>query len=393
MNCSFGDGESSLLFVPAPQLQESLQPSLSTLSYGEPPDLDDQMGKLSPIYHTTTPNSEHLFLDAIHKQGVALPTDRSPYVASAFSADERDNLRLMHHYTRSAYKSISGSVEGLLVWRDLVPQLALEHDFILHGLLAVSSLHLALSDPTHPPAHSSLALRHYAAGLVLFYPHLNTVTPGNVSSLFTFACLVSLYAWGLPHTSHSPINALLEIQEVFTLNRGVAVIVRSGSEWLEQGPFRHLLLPKPINPWKPLSFEVEDALTALAKRNYEQTTDARLRNVYARAIGILRHCFRLLEERPGLSMTVLPFPITVEPEFPIAMAERKPMALAILAHYGVVLHRLGGHVWLKGWGREVVDSIEGAVGSEWQECIAWPIEEVKKSIDEVPEVTAYYESE
>ncbi|KAK9366257.1 hypothetical protein V1509DRAFT_648909, partial [Lipomyces kononenkoae] len=59
-------------------------------------------------------------------------------------------------------------------------------------------------------------------------------------------------------------------------------------------------------------------------------------------------------------------------------------ALAILAHYAVILHWLRGHIWLDGWGEEIVDAVRQVLSSGWHACIAWVLKEVADSHTEVP---------
>lgn len=101
------------------------------------------------------------------------------------------------------------------------------------------------------------------------------------------------------------------------------------------------------------------------------------------AIAVLRHTFRLAADAPGNANTALLFPIKIPPEVPVKIRDGEPMALAILTHYAVLLHWLDSVIWLRGWGRQVVNAVEVAVGEEWRGCIAWAIGEVKKDITKV----------
>lgn len=93
--------------------------------------------------------------------------------------------------------------------------------------------------------------------------------------------------------------------------------------------------------------------------------------------------FLLAAENPGAKMTVLPFPIMVPRQFMEKLEDRDPMALVILAHYSVVLYWLRNHIWLRGWGRQLVDAIHLELGSEWHGCLKWAIEEVRSpEVDE-----------
>lgn len=309
-------------------------------------------------------------------------TDFSLSQQPTFTVRERDDLLLMHHFTLTAYKAVGVSPEAAIVWRDLVPQLAFEYDFLLHGILAVTALHLALTSPSNKEVHSATAMRHYTAALELFRPYLSSITSCNISPIFAFSCLVPIYIFGYPHTSSLPSNPLPEMLEIIGVLRGCAGIVRSGNEWLESGPFKHLLLPSPTEPSQALPIDIEVALSRLSIYNSKTTTDPTLLNNYSGAIGILRESFKLALNTPGEQKVALPFPILISPEVPMRMRERDPMSLVILAHYGVILHWLSTSIWMRGWGALVVDAVKETVGGDWNECITWAVEDVKQPIRE-----------
>ncbi|MCJ1385208.1 hypothetical protein MMC17_008329 [Xylographa soralifera] len=297
-------------------------------------------------------------------------------------AEERDNLRLMHHFALSAHRSIAASPGAVAVWRDLIPQLAFEYDFLLHGILAVSALHLSLTSQVNKLANSALALRHYTAALALFRPHLDSITSSNIYPLFAFSCVVPVYVFGYPHVSQFPSNPLPEMLEMLSVMRGCANIVKSGFQWLESSPFKHLLLPKPTDLSKGLATEIEDALTGLLERNNQTTTPPALRDAYETAIEILWESFELAGHMPGIQGVALPFPVKMPLEVLIMMRERDPMALIILAHYGVILHWLDTVPWMGGWGSETVKAVNETVGEEWRAYITWALQESKKSTSE-----------
>ncbi|MCJ1404917.1 hypothetical protein MMC11_008143 [Xylographa trunciseda] len=298
-------------------------------------------------------------------------------------SEERDNLRLMHHFAVSAHRSIAPSPGAVAVWRDLIPQLAFEYDFLLHGVLAVSALHLSLTSQVDKLANSALALRHYTAALALFRPHLSSITSSNIFPLFAFSCIVPVYVFGYPHVSSFPSNPLPAMLEMISVMRGCADIVRSGSEWLASSPFQHLLLPQPTDPAQVLPTEIEAALTGLSERNNQTTTRPALHDAYETAIEVLRECFKLAGNMPGQQVTGLPFPIRIPTEVLVMMREGDPMALIILAHYGIILHWLDTVPWMTGWGSQTVSAVNETVGEEWRDYIAWALEESRRTTSEV----------
>jgi hypothetical protein len=72
-------------------------------------------------------------------------------------------------------------------------------------------------------------------------------------------------------------------------------------------------------------------------------------------------------------MVVMPFPIQCPLQFVLKLKEQDPLALVILAHYAVILHWLREeHLWMRGWGKDIVDTVKHTLDKEWLDCIEWP---------------------
>jgi Fungal specific transcription factor domain len=292
--------------------------------------------------------------------------------------DDNDKLRLIHHYAISTCYSISDptSVTQSLPLRDTVPSLAFEHDFLLSGLLAVTSLHLALLNPSN--IHSASAIKFHTEALAQVQPHLTNVLPDNVAALFSFSCLIASYSFGFHQIQAPLVNSLDAILEVFTLIRGIRIIVRDGMQWLQESPFAENLVLNPSDPNGSLPPPIEDAIFTLSQRISKQEMDSASREAYTTAVDLLRQSFLLVVERPNIKMVALPFPILVNDDFIQKLKGKDSLALVILANYAVVLYWLKDYIWLRGWGKEIVEETRDALGLEWQECLEWALEEIKQ---------------
>jgi hypothetical protein len=164
--------------------------------------------------------------------------------------------------------------------------------------------------------------------------------------------------------------------ELFSLIRGIAVIIKNGVQWLEQGPFAQAMLPTPVDPNASLAPEIEAALETLSQRTLETIADPKAQEAYATTIEMLRQTLLLAAEKPDTKMTALLFPIMVPPLFRDELRYRNPMALLILAHYVVVLYWLRSHIWLRGWGSQIVEAVKGVVGRDSWGCLNWPLKVV-----------------
>lgn len=293
--------------------------------------------------------------------------------------DNNDKLRLIHHYAISTcYSSWNAtSVTQSVHLRDIVPALGFEHDFLLSGLLAVSSLHLALLNPSD--INIASAIKYHTEALRQVQPHLMNVSPNNVGALFSFSCLIASYSFGFHQIQTPSNNSLKSILEVFTLIRGIRVIVRDGMQWLKKGPFAQSLSINPSNPNASLEPKLEAALSKLLQRTSEHKSDPKSRDVYTAAIALLRQNFILASEKPGVKMTALPFPILVSDIFLESLKGEDPLALVIFANYAVLLHWLRGYVWLRGWGKQIVQAVNHIVGTEWSDCLEGAMQEISIS--------------
>ncbi|MCJ1291585.1 hypothetical protein MMC34_003130 [Xylographa carneopallida] len=384
LHCSFRTGEPAIIFVPASKLPPPSEHPFENLSSPDTDRNDYPVNSTSLPTVIATPPSEPPSHSTASSPPLSTATPSAHQDEPGFAGEERDNLRLMHHFTVEAHRLIAPSQGAIAVWRELIPQLAFEADFLLHGILAVSALHLALTRPAAHPhgADAALALRHYTTALALFRPQLDRVTARNIYALFAFSCVVPVYVFGYPHVSQFPADPLPEMLDMISVMRGCADIVGRGFHWLQASPFKHLLL-QPTDPAQALAPEIDDALTGLQERNGQTTCDPALRDAYDTAIETLWESFKVADNMPGEQATALPFPVKLSAEVLLQMREGDPMALVILAHYAVILHWLERVPWMKGWGSKTIDAVGERVGEEWRAYMAWPLREARKTMTEV----------
>lgn len=363
--CSFLDSYSSLIVIPASQSKTSCQQR----------HLEAKAGSASDVTPTIAGST------------ASEPTDNGSISLSGvpggphFTATERDNLRLMSHYACYTCIAIAGPTsiprDVLLLWRDYVPQLAFKHDYLIHGLLGLSSLHLALSQPSMQHEHTVLATHHHNIGIVAFRAQLTNITVHNIDALFAFSCIVVLYSFGIYRSVQSQLDPIARIHEVLALVRGTGVIVKSGCHWLQQGPMSATMIPQVVDPMRELPVGTEGVLTELSRRIHTTIATTIHGDVYSAAISTLRSSFVLATERPDVKLAIAFFPVMVQPEFLMLVCIGEPLALAILANYAVILHWLRGHIWLEGWGKQVIDAVHQALPQDWRECIAWAVLEAR----------------
>jgi hypothetical protein len=102
---------------------------------------------------------------------------------------------------------------------------------------------------------------------------------------------------------------------------------------------------------------------------------------YQLAIHHLQWAFDAERSMPGQNTNVVfAWPVLAPAEYTDLLAQRRPEALIILAHYAVLLHR-HRHLWIVGDGGQfLIETIIKYLGSHWSKWLAWP----SAVIDAVP---------
>jgi hypothetical protein len=143
-----------------------------------------------------------------------------------------DDMRLLHHWTAKAsfsHSSTLGYNGGL--WSVDIVEVAFEHPFLLHGLLAITAIHKSLANTEYPRAqllgqadtHISICLETYTK---------NLEQPARETSLAMFLLSTVIVTYNLASAQieepDDPIRALLHC---FRLHRGIHLAI--GPFWAE----------------------------------------------------------------------------------------------------------------------------------------------------------------
>lgn len=152
-------------------------------------------------------------------------TDRDEALPA--TADEwLEDMELMHHYSSFLSKQPMAVRSTFLhLWQNTIPNEALKHKFLCHGLLALTALNLAHLRPTESAKYQTLADRHQTVALSGFRTTLTSgITLETSGALFALASVVSMSSMARSCASAAarpPPEFMTtgEIAEVFFLTR------------------------------------------------------------------------------------------------------------------------------------------------------------------------------
>ncbi|KAF7594393.1 hypothetical protein BBP40_009374 [Aspergillus hancockii] len=285
----------------------------------------------------------------------------------------------MMQWCNSTYQVLTRNERTDPVWRLRVPEEALSHPSLMHGILALSAVHIARTrGDHHRPAYLSTAVAHQNQALASFRELLNDINDSNAKAMFALSSVVVVYAFGFPHSPESkdPWACIDEFVQVLVLARGVQQVLNQATPSIRSSDWEILLRLDDYIASLP-----KDALSALVRLRelnaycgstdsthdadiYDITID-NLSDITAAAYGGLT------------SITVAArWAIKLKPKFVNLVRERSPLSLVILAHLCALLCRLKCDWSIEQWIHRLPKAIWQIIDDRWKPHAEWPMVEI-----------------
>ena len=314
------------------------------------------------------------------RSDVALPLNgnSSDEPSSPAKLPKVDELELMHQFATDTYQSLCVSEDETPTWQVLVPKLALKHRYLMNGILALASLHIATTiDPTNALPYIDTGLEYHSLSLEPFRRSIENLGPENCNAAFAHSIVTTAISLALPQLTVTRENAARMTDNmitVFELLQGVKKILTIGQSWINlklfsQGSF-----------WKDttaiLDADTDGALNQLATLNEQIRANGDEDQFYINkdVIAHLRHCFTKFYASSDPA-PVLAWLAAVDKGFVDSLRRRQPFSMLILAYWGLLLADLNGQRW---WalnsGRALVSELLDALSAEdllWESCLGW----------------------
>ncbi|KAL5334113.1 hypothetical protein BJX70DRAFT_30744 [Aspergillus crustosus] len=292
-------------------------------------------------------------------------------------------LRLLVNWQHETCQFFSRDTETRIVWQIYLVDEALKTPSLMHGILAVSALHLALSEPAEDQAFwLGLATAHKGQALPCLREGLQRVTPDNAKAMMGLSALVVAYAFGSALTDVADVErpSLDALNNVFVLCRGVQQITSQANAFLQQSNFAPVVTPG--NPGFEMPDHVKDSLDRLDQLNTQclhagDHDAATYTNVITALRGLTTYAFA----QPNSMTLPAGWAIRVSQEYLGYLQDKEPFALVVHAHYCVFLHLARGNCFLQYWGRSVLNDIVQMLDEAWKPHIRWPVCEVLGDTD------------
>lgn len=300
-----------------------------------------------------------------------LPPLRQP--GADYAMNLRD-LELLHNFMQHVTPTLTEVPHLGELWRGPVMREALKHPFLMHGILALSALHMVLTGAHRAGEiiYRDVAMRQEMA-MNIYRSELNNITEDNCHALFLFSSIVSLNAFAfprLPGPMKDPDTVMKELIDILVFIKSITILLDSTNTWLRRGPVAALLRLDVMEKCVPLTDDQNRMIDDLNHRNEHSNDAPSVKSTNSAAIKAVETAFTLqwdTTSRPFL------WPCFIGDDFHALLRQRHPMSLCILAHYGVLMAACDERWWSQGWGREAVSSVAHVIQRDWVPALGYPL--------------------
>ncbi|CZR67151.1 uncharacterized protein PAC_17050 [Phialocephala subalpina] len=312
-------------------------------------------------------------------------------------------LKLFHHFSTVTGTTLvhkDDGPRGLYHFQVLTPNLALQHQFLLETLMALTALHLAHLDPTTRDSWIRIAMTYHDRALVGFNEALANITPSNceaatLSSIFVL--IITIAVMGMSRRNDTlELDAVSEVVGLRKLLQGVEIILVQSENTIQNGDFREWLQPMLDSHHHKIA--VQDSGVSIAQKYWESHPedshpDSRLyhslleslnsllalifdqsgehKETYQASCQYLQEAMRTFPSHHYFG-SVLTWTLRIHPTFVELLEEKDTVACLIFVHWGVALHLIRDEWFARDAGAQIVrallPSLDAALG-ENQEMI------------------------
>jgi hypothetical protein len=318
-----------------------------------------------------TDKEEHGTRDGASPPQYSLKTQEEKPSTIKESTLNLDNIDLIIHWFTKTVHTVNPptNLAAKEICQTVILEQARKHPFLLHGLLALSALHLADSH-SDPEPYTKIATIHHTQGLELYYSILSNINKENYSASIAFAAITIMYAFGIsrPRGTKPPgIELIDRLSQIFLLSHGWQSVVNA-ADGLDRGTGTPIF-PAPHSHTGALPTATEAAFARLNDMNHGPDTA-----VYTLAISTLKSVFYDLETDRDNPHIALQWAHTQPKEFLDLLHQRQNLALVIVGYYCVVLDALKEVWWLNGWSKNLFGVILSNTDPSYRDVLEWPIQ-------------------
>ncbi|KAH8795887.1 hypothetical protein DL96DRAFT_1204064 [Flagelloscypha sp. PMI_526] len=284
-------------------------------------------------------------------------------------------LELLHNWTTNTLFTFIPSEPAIRHgFQVSLPQIAFQHEFLLHAMFAITSLHMNHLLPSFN--YLPLAKMHCQRAVVeAFKAREDSASPDAVimTSMLLATYWLALPTWELTYQSHYP-----DIFNWVPAVKTIMLMVRPYDQNLVGSTFSFLPgringLPTVVTPFPDILYRIYDPQAC--PFDTEELEDTHTVAMYEAALNSFIHYgWNVFMEHEIQTFAIFGFICGAPEDFFRLFLERRPRALIIVAHYCTILGQFDG-VWWYSWERcrHDLQHILSLLGEEWLPCMEYPL--------------------
>jgi hypothetical protein len=309
----------------------------------------------------------------------ALVRNPSPPVVSTAGGFSMTDLRLLHHWTTSAFASllVAGDPVADDILQRQLPYLAFRNDFLMHGLLGTAALHMQHLYPNSEEYHKRTDV-YRARAFRSFRQALNNKFPD--SEAHEAALMMSLLLIILCSQKYLTGKDEIMVLHWIPLYRGLCAIleIKHPGGHIE-GTILHPLIHRKLAEVTVTPI-VPTILLSMIRAIDSTDPDYKGRQTYCLLLDRLATLYAALCQDglcESLYFKILTFPSHHTEEFVLFAKQRRPRALIILTYYLSFLKLISGIWWVEGIADKDIPIIARTLDPKWLPFMKVPLQVVE----------------
>ena len=285
------------------------------------------------------------------------------------------HLELFHHLSSVTWKGFRVGGNNARQAFDAVINFAFGAPFLMHEILAISALHLSTLRPNQKELYSNKAAELQTYALSLFNNLPDSYNSENPIPVFLFSSFLGIHVL-FDTLLYRPADFSLFIDRFvgcLRLHRGVYTLAKGSWALLQDTELRPLIITREQGETEGNECAVLKSLMRSADLSQASVDTCQKAIERLQWVFDCSHLQTESTEDAGEADLIFAWPITISPEFTELLLQKRPEALAVLAHYAVLLHWRRNLWIIKDGGMFLMESIMRYLGSYWEHWLAFPI--------------------
>lgn len=296
---------------------------------------------------------------------------------------------MYHYYAASSHLGARDKV--VTIWQNYIPEQAIKHPFLMHGLLALAALYLAHLRPANAFKYFRSYDKHQGIALQQFRSILSATSVNEDQADALLALAATLSVTSMAKSCAQSENAAMTMDavgELFVLTRGIRNVIHLAHEHSKQGPMAEMLrnqsgYPEDIDvelpPRVSACFEEIRHMLLTCDLDPEGVEDCR--SALAEIEKIYKNIFYISATAKIETGDVSRWQVMVPMEYVRLLQARSPPALVILAYYAAAMTAIRTAWFTQGWAEYALRGISQALDGTMQQYIQWPMLQVEEKMN------------